>query len=175
MERAMLHISNWLARLLPPARDVVPDALRHVGRALALPAARVRRGRRLLDLDGLRHRPARVGWDGMGMRECASAGCRLCAAAAPSYTAELASRVLVRDVGRAPKRALVRGNARWPCTRFLRGKCQNGACFGGRIWTGKEGRCARVINPVQNGQCALADHPACPNLVHAHNQRDTPC
>jgi hypothetical protein len=64
----MLHISEWLAHLLPPARDVVPDPLRHVGRALALPAARVRRGRRLLDLDGLRH--GGVGWDAdAGVRE----------------------------------------------------------------------------------------------------------
>jgi hypothetical protein len=61
MEQALLHVSEWLTRLLPPTRDVVPDPLRHVGRALALPAARVRRGRRLLDLDGLRHVAAGVG------------------------------------------------------------------------------------------------------------------
>jgi hypothetical protein len=158
----MLHISEWLAHLLPPARDVVPDPLRHVGRALALPAARVRRGRRLLDLDGLRHRPARVGWDGdedVGVRERWAPSPRCSRALLYACTAKVVLGALDRDVGCAPTQAQVLGNGRWPCTRFLRERCQNGAYFSGCIWTGKEGQCARVISPVQNGHTALADRP----------------
>jgi hypothetical protein len=54
-------------------------------------------------------------------------------------TAKVVLGALDRDVGCAPTQVQVLGNGRWPCTHFLRERCQNGACFSGCIWTGKEG------------------------------------